>query len=216
MKLRPITSSDIDTAAALLAEGFPAHSRQIWTESLQHLFALAQQEGNGSVGHVASAGGQDIGICLSVPGKRFAFEPAPRKVVNLAAFYLRPGNEWMTTLFMRRIVKDPSVEYIDLTASESMRQVLRRLGFTDRTHGMVVVPTMTAALLPARSARVMTLSQVPVGRISEDHLSLLDWHADRGAISLVVEAAGTYYPLILARGRYKRLASARGFAGLRS
>lgn len=209
MKLRPIQRRDVDAATILLSEGFPLHARKNWLESLRHLLPLAEQEGDGSVGHIASAGGQDVGICLSIPSMRFAYEPAPRKVVNLAGFYMRPGNEWMTTLFMRRIVRDPSVEYVDLTASESMRQVIRHLGFRDRTSGMVVVPTLTAALQPARGVRILPTTQLSPGRVLEDHLSLLDRHASLGAISLVVKVAGTCHPLILARGRRKRLGSAR-------
>lgn len=206
MKLRPIFRADMHAAVALLTEGFPV---QAWQDSLGQLFRLVGQDCDGSIGHIASADGRDVGICLSIPSIRFAYEPAPRKVVNLAGFYLRPGHEWMTGLFMRRIMKDASVEYVDITASEAMRQVIRRLGFTDRTSGMVVVPTALTALRPGRGARIVPMSELSPGQMAPDHIRLLEHHARLSAICLAVETAGEYHPLILVRGRRRRLGSAR-------
>ena len=91
MKLRPITRSEIHTAAALLCEGFPNFSPSTWQESARHLFAHVERLGDaGSIGHIVEAAGRDVGISLAIPSMRSIYEPAPRRVVNLAAFYLRP------------------------------------------------------------------------------------------------------------------------------
>lgn len=209
MKLRPILRADANAAVSLLSEGFPVHSRQAWQDSVRRLFAHVEHGWDGSIGHIASEGGRDIGLGLAIPGHRSAYEPEPRKVVNLAAFYLRPGNEWMTTLFLRRMMKDASVEYVDLTASIAMREVNRRLGFTDRSHGIVVAPTALAALRPARRVRIIPFEKLTHGMLSPEHRSLLEHHARLQAIALAVEVDGACHPLILVKSRRRRVVGAR-------
>lgn len=209
MKLRPILRADAHLAATLLAEGFPVHSFGTWQESIRRLFAHVERMGGDSIGHIASAGDRETGIGLAIPGMRSAYEPAPRRVVNLAAFYLRPGNEWMTTLFLRRMMKDPAVEYVDLTASPQMQAVNRRLGFTDRTRGMVVIPTALAALRPAGRVRIIPFANLSSGMLPPEHHALLDQHARLHAMALAVEVDGICHPLILVKNRRKRFAGAR-------
>jgi hypothetical protein len=209
MKLRPILRTDAHAAANLLHEGFAVHSRETWKDSVDRLFAHVEQHSAQSIGFIASAGGRDIGIGLAIPGVRSAYEPSPREVINLAAFYLRPGNEWMTTLFLRRMMKDPSVEYVDLTASVQMREVNRRLGFIDHTRGAVVVPTALASLRPGRGVRILQPCDRAAAGLSSEHRTLLEQHDRLGAISLVVEIDGLCHPLILVRNRRKRIPGAR-------
>lgn len=209
MKLRPILRADANAATTLLAEGFPVHARQTWQESVRRLLAHVENGWDGSIGYIASDGDRDVGIGLAIPGLRSAYEAEPRKVVNLAAFYLRHGNEWMTTLFLRRMMKDASVEYVDITASVAMREVNRRLGFTDRTHGVVVAPTALTALRPARAARIIPFERIPAGLLSPAHMKLLEQHHRLHAISLAAEVDGAWHPVILVKNYRKRVVGAR-------
>lgn len=210
MELRPILRADAQQATSLLSEGFPMHSRATWQESVRRLLIhVGRRNENEPIGYIASAGGRDVGISLTIPGHRSAYEDKPRKVVNFAAFYLRPGNEWMTTPFLRRMMKDPATEYIDLTASPAMCKVNRRLGFTDRSRGMVVVPTAISALRPGRGARVLPASELSAEMLSPDHRKLLAEHTRLHAVALTAEVDGACHPLILARSYRKRVRSAR-------
>lgn len=209
MKLRPILKADAPVAATLLAEGFPVHSRTRWQDYVRRLFAHVEHMGGDSIGHIGSVGGHDIGIGLAIPGTRGAYEASMRPVVNLAAFYLRPGNEWVTTLFLRRMMKDPSIEYVDLTASPQMREVNRLLGFTDRTRGIVIVSTALAAMLPGPHVRIIPFRELPLDAMSPDHRDILAQHDRLQAISLAAEVDDTCHPLILVKGCRKRMKSAR-------
>lgn len=209
MKLRPILRAEAHTAASLLAEGFPVHAVDTWRESIRLLFSHVATSDDGAIGYIATAGGRDVGIGLAIPTQRTAYEAEPRNIVNLAAFYLRPGNEWMTTPFLRRMMKDPDVEYVDLTASVAMREVNRRLGFTDQSEGMIVVPTFAAALRPGRGVRVLRSNEVPRGAMSDEHRGLLVRHEQLGAISLAVEIGDDFHPLILARSYRRRVRGTR-------
>lgn len=209
MKLRPILRADTHTAAALLAEGFPALSRETWLDSIRRLFAHAEALGENAIGYIATAGNKDIGISLAIPGRGGAFEAAPRKVVNLAAFYLRTGHEWMTTLFLRRIMSDASVEYRDITASEAMQDVNRKLGFSDLSTGMTIVPALLSALRPSSGAAIVPWSALAEAALDTEHRHLLEQHAGLGAMPLALAIDGRIEPLILVRTRRKRMAGAR-------
>ncbi|MGV3548796.1 hypothetical protein [Rhizobium sp.] len=209
MKLRPILRAETDDAVSLLAEGFPVHSRRTWRESVCRLFDHVDPVGDTPIGYIASANGADVGIGLAIPGIRSAYENAPRKVVNLAAFYMRPGNEWMTTLFLRRMMKDSSVEYVDVTASVAMRAVNRKLGFVDRTRGVVVAPTALTALCPSGGTRLIPFERIPTDVLSPEHMKLLEQHHRLAAISLAVEVDGVWHPMILVKNYRKRVVGAR-------
>src|SRR5690606_34367040 len=138
-----------------------------------------------------------IGICLTIPSCRAIYADSPREAVNLSAFYLRPGNEWRATLFMRRLMADPAVEYIDLTATESMRKLNRLLGFADRSRGAVVVPLALAALRFSRGTRILPLNDVPPGMLAADLLDVLQEHSRLGCMAVGIELDGICHPLIL-------------------
>lgn len=209
MNLRPITRAEMNAAVSLLSEGFPVHSREFWNASVLALLSYAEKRWDGVIGQIASANGREVGICLSIPSMRMAYEAVPHKVINLAAFYMRPGNEWMTTLFMRRLMKEPGVEYLDVTASKTMRNVLRQLGFADRTTGMVIVPAAVAALRPAGTVRILSRAQLTPDMLSPGRLALLDHHARHQAIPLGVEIDGMVHPLVLIPASRRRLAGGR-------
>ncbi|CAM5563288.1 hypothetical protein ATER59S_04745 [Aquamicrobium terrae] len=209
MKLRPIHRSDISKAADLLAEGFPKLSCETWTACLANIIAHVENLGHDSIGQFASANDGEVGICLTIPSRRVAYAEAPREIMNLSAFYLRPGNEWMATLFLRRLMVDPTVDYVDLTASISMRKLNRRLGFVDRSRGAVVVPLALSALRPARQTRILPLSAIPPGMLPVVHRDLLEEHARLGCIAVGLEAGDSWHPLILCHCRRRGVAGAR-------
>lgn len=213
MKLRPIVREDTAVATALLAEGFPALSAATWQASLTRIFDYVDARGSGSIGDsigsIASSPRDDIGICLTIPAARSAFATPPSTVVNLACFYMRPGNEWMTTLFLKRLMADKSATYLDLTASPVMRQLNRKLGLTDRTAGMVIVPLALAALRPSPGVRLLTLDEVADTRLEPHQRALLQAHAALGCIALVVEWQDALHPLILSPGLRKGVPGAR-------
>lgn len=209
MKLRPIEIGQADKAAALLAEGFPSHSREAWAGTVARLFTYVHGIDETSIGQFVVAGGDEIGLCLAIPSWRVAYAGQPEKIVNLASFFLRPGQEWMAPLLMRRITADRSVEYTDLTASPSMRRINRQVGFVDHSDGSVFVPLALAALRPARGAKVVALEAIRAGALADDHRRLLEQHAALGCIAVALEIEGTCHPMILAPSPRRGMPCAR-------
>jgi len=209
MKLRPIYRSDAAIAADLLVEGFPVHSRQTWMVCLTDIFTYGETLGCDSIGQFASLDGGKIGIGLTIPSRRVAYVATVREVVNLSAFYLRPGNEWMTALFLRRLMTDPVIDYIDLSASESMRQLNRNLGLVDRSLGAVIVPLAASALRLSPRAKIIPLADISPGVLSDIHRDLLLYHARLGCIAVGIEFEDACHPLILAPSRRRGVDGAR-------
>ncbi len=209
MKLRPIVRDEAQAALTLLAEGFPVLTPDTWKTSLDGMFSYADRTASGVVGWIAQAGGRDVGICLALAARRSLYRMTARDEVNLSAFYLRPGCEWMTSLFLRRMMSDSDVDYLDITASYSMREINRRLGFVDHGEGMVVVPTAIAAFRPAAGTSVVPLPAAAGLPLDPDLQTLLTEHDRLGCISLVVELPDGLYPVILARTSRKGLPGAR-------
>lgn len=209
MRLRPVSRPDAAEAAALLAEGFPTHSREAWAACLADILDHAEGMGHDAIGQFASVDGGDIGIGLTIPSRPVAYARAPRDVVNLSAFYMRPGNEWRTPLFIRRVMTDPAIDYVDLTASESMRQLNRRLGLVDRSSGAVVIPLALSALRPSRGAKVVSPEAISPSMMSDVHRGLLRDHARLGCIAVGIALDGACHPLILGPSRRRDVAGVR-------
>lgn len=209
MKLQPISRANLDAALHLLAEGFPALPAHVWRDCLEKMLAYAESIGEDAIGRILQAGGEDAGICLTLPANRHIYAATPRRDMNFSAFYMRPGRQWMTTLFLRRLMADPAVDYLDLTPSHSMREINRRLGFADQSAGIMLVPVAIASLRPSRQVRLMALSQVQDDRLDAAHRRILEAHRMLGCHCLVIEEEGVLHPLILAPTRHKGIAGAR-------
>lgn len=213
MKLRSINPSEASAAAALLSAGFPSLSHSEWAETVQKLLNYAAGRSDGVIGQIAELKGQDIGICLMIPSAPEASDGKVRKRINVAAFYLAPGHEWRTTLFMRRLLTGTDVEYTDLTASASMRDINRRIGFVDHSEGMIIVATPMVSMQPAASGiRLLSLKEAEAEAValSDNDWQVLHDHQALGCAAFVVVAEqGRAHPLILAPS------SRKGIPGMR-
>lgn len=209
MKLRPVRRDEAGKAAALLAEGFPRLSRETWETSIAKMFAHVETLGEASVGQFASVDGNDVGIWLVIPSIRTAYTAAPRKTANLASLYMRPGYEWMTALFMRRLMPDPAVDYVGLTAKLSMQQLGTRLGFVQRSRGAVVIPLVLAALRSSRGAKILSLADIRPDALPQHHHDLLERHARLGCLAVGIEVDGICHPLIMILSRRRGMLGAR-------
>ena len=209
MKFRPITREENAVATALLAEGFPALAETTWKDSLARIFDYVEARGERSVGSIVTSSRGDLGICLAIPATRHAFAQSPSSVINLACFYMRPGQEWRTPLVLKRLMAEASANYLDVTASPVMRELNRKLGFVDQAGGMVIVPLLPAALRRSPGVRIHARDSAPATQLESRLHELLSAHAALGCVALVVEWQGGLHPLILAPGRRKGVAGAR-------
>lgn len=209
MKLRAIEIGELDQAATLLHEGFDKRSKAKWQANLREMFKHAENLGYNSIGYIASNKEGNFGICLAVPLIRSVYEAEPVKTINIAAFYMKPKFEWMAALFLRRIMTDSDVDYVDVTASASMRKVNALLGFTTSAIGTLVIPLAASALRPLSRAKIRSYNPHNSYSFSADVTQVLQDHLKLGCRVLTIERDGESHPVILSPKKRGSLASAR-------
>lgn len=209
MKLRPIDIDELDQAATLLHEGFDKRSKEKWLADLRDMLNHAAIQGASSIGYIAANKQGDIGICLAVPFVRSFYEAEPVASINIAAFFLKKKYEWMAALFLRRIMVETDIDYVDVTASASMRKVNALLGFTTSAIGLLVVPLAASALRPFQSAKIRRYNPLKSKQFSESQAQILQDHLALGCMVLTIERKGEVCPVILSPKKRGSLASAR-------
>ncbi|MGU3576235.1 hypothetical protein ACLBWZ_11910 [Brucellaceae bacterium C25G] len=173
------------------------------------IFEHANQLGHDEIGYIIANKQEDVGIILTIPLMRSAYEASPVKVMNFAAFYIKPKFTWMASLLLRRIMTETNIEYVDITASRSMRKVNEHLGFSTSATGLLVVPLAASAWRPFKSAKIRSYKPGKTDLFSNHMARVLDDHLKLGCRVLTVEHNGAMYPLILADKKRGHLPSAR-------
>lgn len=209
MKLRAVKLEELDHAVALLKEGFGELHPSSWRESLLSIFKHAETFGETSIGSIAFNKDGDIGICLAIPAQHFIYETEPRKVINLAALYLKSQYQWMAPVFVRRLMSDTSADYVDVTPSRSMQEINRHLGFSTLSVGTVIVVLACAAFRRSPQTRILPYGQATSGHVCEPIKELMERHAEQGCLCLIVEHKGKHYPFIVKRKDRSGLPSSR-------
>ncbi|HWD14085.1 hypothetical protein P8H26_12940 [Pseudochrobactrum sp. sp1633] len=197
MKLRPLTIDQLDCAARLLNEGFHKLSEATWRANLLDIFSHAETLGRSTIGYIAFNKEGDIGICLAIPLVRSIYEQEPVEAINLAAFYIKRDYQWMAAVFLRRIISTSHVDYVDVTASFSMRKINTHLGFSTSAIATLVVPLPTAVWRPSKGAVIRAYDPQLSEGLSEDTTQILSDHIDLGCLVLMIEMNGERHPVIL-------------------
>lgn len=209
MKIRPLEIGELDLAANLLNEGFGKRSKAKWKANLIDMFRHAESLGRTTVGYFASNKEGDIGICLAIPLVRTIYESDSVTTINIAAFYLNHKYVWMAALFLRRIMTESSVDYVDITASASMRKVNAHLGFTTSAINTLVVPLAATAFRPFQSAKIRTYNPLKSNEFANDIKKILNDHVALGCRVVTIEQNGENYPVILSPKKRGYLPSVR-------
>ncbi|WP_374833790.1 hypothetical protein [Paenochrobactrum pullorum] len=209
MKLRAIEIDELDQAATLLHEGFSKRSKVKWLADLRDMHRHAEELGYKNIGFIASNKETDLGICLAVPLIRSIYEAEPVKAINIAAFYMKPEFKWMAALFLRRIMTENDVDYVDVTASSSMRKVNAHLGFTTSATGLLVVPLIATAFRPFKRAKIRRYNPKKSRLFADNTSKILQDHIALGCRVLTIEQDGQIHPVILSPKKRGSLPSAR-------
>jgi hypothetical protein len=205
MKLRPIDDCDFGNALAVLKRGFPEKSESFWAEGLRKILASPSRSDAEPIGFLMAIGGEDVGVVLTIPGKR----PGPggtRNVFNLAAWYVDEPHRWLAPRMLQKVVAREAAVFTDLTPSLAAQQINPRLGFEILNEGFQVFPLPWTALRARKQARVISVDQA---NLPNDMLATLDQHARLGCVVAVLQVGTDHHPLIFSRMTRRRLPGAR-------
>lgn len=180
--LRPIGPSRCGEAVALLMEGFPATGRAFWERGLERQAAL---QGD-NLGYFVEAGGQAVGVMLTLRSTRSRPDGTLYPVVNLSSWYIQPAHRWRAVPMLRAIVDESDGLVTDLTASESIYRMNAAVGLSAWSNGMILAGVLPWAALPARrGANMLRLAQA-AALIDPAEAAMLEWHERDGLIAAVL------------------------------
>lgn len=155
-----IDDGNLSEVIDLLVAGFPTRKRAFWERGIARLHALPMHRDRGApLGYAMKADGRIVGAGLtavtrrpplcSVPSADAASRccsQAPTTCINLASWYVEPGQRWRMPVLLRNMMTDASAIYTDLTPTTSVQPILTALGFHAINNGVKVVATPAAAL----------------------------------------------------------------------
>lgn len=209
MKIRAIEMDELDQATELLQEGFGSISKEHMKKRLLKMFHYANQFGHSQIGYIASNNDGDIGITLALPFTRSIYEQEPINTVNFAAFYIKPKFTWMASLFLRKVMTQKDIDYVDVTASASMRKINQHLGFVNSATGLLVIPLAASAIRPFRMAKIRTFNLKKTCPFSVEITKILEDHIDLGCHVLTIERDDEIFPVVLRPKKRGHMPTAR-------
>lgn len=190
--LRPFGPSRGDEAVTLLREGFPATSRAFWERGLERQAAL---QGD-NLGYFLEAGGQAVGVMLTLRSTRSRPDGTLYPVVNLSSWYIQPAHRWRAVPMLRAIVEESDGLATDLTASESIYRMNAAVGLSPWSNGMILAGVLPWAALPARrGTSVLRLAQA-AALLGPAEAGMLEWHEGDGLIAGVLCEETSTCPLL--------------------
>lgn len=188
--LRPLVPADFPTAAALLAEGFPARSLAVWEQGLQRLLRHAGNAHCGvPLGQLMQVKGEAVGVALTPATTRRRVDGSQRLLINFSSLYIRPAHSWRAAQFFRTVLADPAATYLDLTPAEHVQPMLPLFGFRQISLGSDIVALPAAALRQGGRGRLRPLldsDELPPGA---PDVALLMAHRELGCLPLLLDHA---------------------------
>lgn len=194
LKLHTIDESQLETAAQLLAEGFPLRSLAFWRRGLRQLADHTRSIGEPSFGTFLMAGETPVGILLTIP-KQDAW--TGRRVVNLSSWYVRESHRWSAARLMIAALADRNTIYTDFTPTKAAADVNARFGFRTIGTDLLLLFLPWLALAGSRRDRLVPLAALPPGAIPDAQRKDLLNHEALGCVVTAVEHAGRHFPVVL-------------------
>jgi hypothetical protein len=181
LRCRPIAAEDLDTVAALLAEGFPDRAPAYWTRALEVLRTREAPAAYPRFGLLLEAEGACVGVLLQIYS---SLREGGAEVVrcNLSSWYVQPAFRGYAALLVSRALRHKEVVYLNVSPAEHTWPILQAQGYRRYSEGQVAA----LALLSPRGlgARVRRYRPGEEGWPAGT-AALLDAHADLGLIVLV-------------------------------
>ena len=203
MQVRPIEPTDIGTAAALVERGFAKPPMSTWPEFLNRLVNLEDRQLAGPIGYLLRKDNSDVGIILTLRSRRHQDCGATADVVNLSSWYIDEPHRWYAPMMLKKILRDKSAVFTDLTASEEVRKMLPALKFQTWTEGVLTTSLPQTIARFRRDASISSFDRLDADQLDAAQQAILHDHQTLGCISCVLSVNGTDHPLIF-KTRYRR------------
>jgi hypothetical protein len=190
VSLRPITDDDLDTVAQFL---HAHHDSSVPVESFRQSFAAHHSGARPNSGVMLVDGDDVVGAYLAYYSDRVV-DGRVHRICNLGSWYVLPAYRRHSLKMAKAILTQDGFHFLDLSPSETVAALNKRLGFEYLDNRAVVLPALPWRWRPTRiSSDPLVLQQALSGeklRLYRDHRDAPAAHhmvlQDRGAVCYVV------------------------------
>lgn len=207
--LEPIDDATLSHTFDLLLRGFPRRSRPFWERAVDRVARYNRCDGQRSIGHLLIAKGKPVGVMLTLSDESRQADGRRYRVTNLSSWYIEPEHRHLAALMLRSLVRADDIVFTDLTPSDRVIPMLPLLGFKPLNVGIAAIALPSAALNPARAARVIELEDLEADGLMIDTRARLERNAEFGATAAVLNVGEEYHPLLFVSRTLRHLPAAQ-------
>jgi hypothetical protein len=197
--LRPITDDDLDTVARFL---HAHHDSNVPVECFRRSFAANHSEARPNSGVMLVDGNDVVGAYVAYYSDR-VIDGRLECICNLGSWYVLPQHRRHSLKMARAILTQDGFHFLDLSPSETVAALNKRLGFNYLDNRAVVLPALPWPWRPA------TISSDPLAirqALSGKELQLYKDHRDAPAARhLVLRDRGAVCYVVLRVVKRKKL-----------
>lgn len=194
LRIVSIDENRLETAAKLLARGFPEKDSGFWSRGLSRLHAYSREHNFTSVGSLLLAKEEPVGVLLKIPGYHMT---TGQKLLNLSSWYVDTKYRWFAPRMLQEAMADNSVVYTDFSPSENAIKLNQQLGFRTFTSRNLLFALPFTALFGGNAGQVLPIDEVPADGLADHQLKGINLHMKLGCVALAIKLEETYHPVIL-------------------
>jgi hypothetical protein len=204
IRCREITEADIDAVADLLTRGFVTRSREYWMQGLRRQAAREIPKGYPRFGYMLDAGGEAVGVLLSLYTSRMSGNEAA-VYCNLSSWFVDPKYRNYAALLTKIAQRHREVTYLNISPATWTWPIIETQGFNSYCRGMFFSVPLLSRARPGISVELVSPDTREIAGLRQPETELLARHAGYGCLSLVCRTAGgETLPFILQPLRVRR------------
>src|SRR6056297_1350074 len=189
MDLKPIVRENVDAAIAILRRGFDRHDEVFWRTAFARLRADSAAV-SAPYGYIFEKDGRTIGAILTLRSVRTGADGISRPLVNLSSWFVDEAHRSYAPMMLRRVLKAAGRQatFTDLTATESVAQMLPKLSFRPLSEGVLLTSLWHARRRWRSDIECLPFRQLGHREIPAAERKLLEDHARLGCTVLAVRS----------------------------
>ena len=206
-----INQTNIGAAIELLTRAFPTLRAEFWQRGLARLQGSSAHRVCGEdIGQLLYVDDQPVGIGLTA----VSHQPDdgagnPRRVVNLASWYIEPAHRWRLPMLLGKMLRDPKAVYTDLTPTPALWPLLDSLGFQPINQGVNAICIPAAAIYHMTSHAVIDWDQLDKKQIPDHLIEVFEEHRTYGCCLYAIKTPDKVVPILVKPCKLKGIPAAQ-------
>jgi hypothetical protein len=210
VRCREIGLDDLDAVADLLTIGFPRRNRNYWVAALRYLRERDVPDKFPRYGYMLSHGDRIAGVILliftaGINGRAHSVR------CNVSSWYVIPTFRALAPLLVHRALRHKQVTFINTSPADNTLPTIEAQGFERFCNGVfAAMPAMTTRAWTGKAIRLSDTVRAQ-DYLPDFEVALLQDHAARGCLSLILQQDGNNYPVVFRR---RLVGQSRGYVGI--